>query len=125
MTPLRSSNFVCSSLENKLSGTIPHLEFSIEIQSNNLSYEGNPYKPYQQFLYTLITHLQARGYGYRRIAKKLNAWGLKTPRGNTFFNTSISSIVKRRHERDVRIEQVRNKEYPIKIGKFELNYYTY
>ena len=26
---------------------------------------------------------------------------------------------------DIRIEQVRNKEYPIKIGKFSIKYYTY
>ena len=39
--PLLWSSFVCSSLENILSGTIPHLEFSIEIQSNNLMYNPN------------------------------------------------------------------------------------
>ena len=123
--PLRSSNFVCSSLENILSGTIPHLEFSIEIQSNNLTYGGNPYTAYQQFLYVLIKCLHDKGYGYRRIAHKLNKWNVKTTRGNTWFNTSVSSVLKRRHERDVRIQEIRNKEYPIKIGKFRLTYYTY
>ena len=39
------SSFVCTSLE----GTIPHLEFSIEIQSNNLTYQGNPYTERQQY----------------------------------------------------------------------------
>ena len=134
-TPLLLSNFVCSSLENSpsspansqnvLSGTIPHLEFSIEIQSNNLTYQGNPYTKYQQFLYVLIKSLHDKGYGYRRISYKLNDWGVKTARGNTWFNTSVSSVLKRKHQRDERIEQIRNKEYPVKIGKFRLTYYTY
>ena len=121
----RSSSFVCSSLENILSGTIPHLEFSIEIQSNNLTYEGNPYTAYQQFLYTLIKSLHYKGYGYRRIAHKLNKWNVKTSRGNTWYNTSVSSVLKRKHERDLRIQEIRNKEYPIKIGKFSVKYYTF
>jgi len=124
-TVLRSSSFVCSSLENILSGTIPHLEFSIEIQSNNLTYEGNPYTTYQQFLYTLIKSLHYKGYGYRRIAHKLNKWNVKTSRGNTWYNTSVSSVLKRKHERDLRIQKIRNKEYPIKIGKFSIKYYTF
>ena len=121
MIPSRWSSFVRSPLE----GTIPHLEFSLEIQSNNLTYQGNPYTKHQQFLYTLIKCLHDKGYGYRRIAHKLNKWNVKTTRGNTWFNTSVSSVLKRRHERDVRIQEIRNKEYPIKIGKFRLTYYTY
>jgi hypothetical protein len=112
-------------VRSPLQGTIPHLQFSIEIQSNNLTYQGNPYTKYQQFLYILIKSLHDKGYGYRRISYKLNDWGVKTPRGKTWFNTSVSSVLKRRHERDIRIEQVRNKEYPIKIGKFSIKYYTY
>ena len=119
--PLRWNRIVCSSLE----GTHAHLVFSIEIQSNNLTYQGNPYTKYQQFLYILIKSLHDKGYGYRRIAHKLNKWNVKTTRGNTWFNTSVSSVLKRKHERDVRIQEIRNKEYPIKIGKFAIKYYTY
>ena len=108
-----------------LSGTIPHLEFTLEIQSNNLTYQGNPYTEYQQFLYTLIKSLHDKGYGYRRISHKLNKWGLQTPRGKTWFNTSVSSILKRKHQRDNRIQDIRNKVFPTKIGKFKLTYYTY
>ena len=121
-------NVVQPTASNKdvvLSGTIPHLEFTLEIQSNNLTYQGNPYTEYQQFLYTLIKSLHDKGYGYRRISHKLNKWGLQTPRGKTWFNTSVSSILKRKHERDIRIQDTRNKEFPVKIGKFRLNYYTY
>ena len=103
---------------------MPHLEFSIEIESNNLTFE-NIYTPYQQFLYALCKQLHDKGYGYRRIAKMLNKWGVSTARGNSFYNTSVSSILKRRHERDIRIEEMRNKEFPVKIGKFSLKYYTF
>ena len=41
------------------------------------------------------------------------------------INTSVSSVFKRKHERDVRIQEIRNQEYPIKIGKFAIKYYTY
>ena len=134
--PSQWSSFVGVTLANQnsssatgrdvvLSGTIPHLEFTLEIQSNNLTYQGNPYTEYQQFLYTLIKSLHDKGYGYRRISHKLNKWGLQTPRGKTWFNTSVSSILKRKHERDVRIQEIRNQEYPIKIGKLSVKYYTY
>ena len=112
-------------MRSPLEGTIPHLEFSLEIQSNNLTYQGNPYTKYQQFLYTLIKCLHDKGYGYRRIAHKLNKWNVKTTRGNTWFNTSVSSVLKRKHERDVRIQEVRNQKYPVKIGKLSIKYYTY
>ena len=107
-----------------LKGTIPFLVFSLEISSNNLTYEGNPYTTYQQYLYTLIRTLYDRGNGYRKIARKLNKWGVKTPRGKTWFNTSVSSVLKRRYERDARIK-VRNKEYPIKVGKLSVHYEEY
>jgi len=130
------NDFACSPLANRnkppatekdvvLSGLIPHLQFTLEIQSNSLTYQGNPYTKYQQFLYALCIQLHDKGYGYRRIAKMLNKWGLKTNRGNTFFNTSISSILKRKHQRDERIQDTRNKDFPIKIGKFKIKYYYY
>mgnify|MGYP003687198827 CR=1 FL=1 len=70
-TCLANQDRVAASTESVvLSGTIPHLEFTLEIQSNKLTYEGNPYTENQQFLYTLIKCLQDKGYGYRRIAHK-------------------------------------------------------
>ena len=54
-----------------LSGIIPHLQFTLEIQSNNLTYQGNTYTKYQQFLYDLCKQLHDKGYGYRRIANLL------------------------------------------------------
>ena len=117
---LLSSRFVCSYLNS----AIPHLEFSLIIQSKNLTYKGNNYTKHQQFLYVLCQQLHDKGHGYRKIAKILNKWGLKTNRENTFFNTSISSILKRKHQRDARIEDTRHKVYPVKIGKLSINYYV-
>ena len=65
------------------------------------------------------------GLGYRKISRKLNEMNIKTIRGNTWFNTSVSSVLKRKHERDLRIQEICNKEYPIKIGKFSVKYYTF
>ena len=65
------------------------------------------------------------GLGYRKISRKLNEMNIKTTRGNTWFNTSVSSVLKIKHERDLRIQEIRNKEYPIKIGKFSVKYYTF
>ena len=83
-SPLANQNRIAASTESVvLSGTIPHLEFTLEMQSNNLTYQVNPYTEYLQFLYTLIKSLHDKGYGYRRIAHKLNKWNVKTTRENT------------------------------------------
>ena len=113
------------STDEMSSGTVPHLVFSLEIQSNNLVFEGNPYTERQIKLHSLIVRLQNRGLGYRRIAKKLNAYGIKTTRGKSWYNTSVSSMLKKKSQRDARYTELRNREYPIKIGKFSLKYYTY
>jgi hypothetical protein len=73
----------------------------------------------------LIKSLHDKGYGYRRIAHKLNNWGVKTARGKKWFNSSVSSVLKRKHERDLRIQEIRDKVFPVKIGKFAIKYYTY
>jgi len=65
------------------------------------------------------------GLGYRKISRKLNEMNIKTTRGNTWFNTSVSSVLKRKHERDLRIQEIRNKKFETKIGKFSVNYYSY
>jgi len=56
------------------------------------------------------------GLGYRRIASKLNTFGIKTTRNTTWNNAKVYSVLKRRHQRDVRIEDIRNKKYPIHIS---------
>jgi len=69
--------------------------------------------------------MKDEGLGYRRISRKLNQWGVKTHRGKEWFNTSVSSVLKRKHERDVMNNQIRNQYFPSKVSKFEINYYVF
>ena len=104
---------------------IPCLEFSIELQSNNLIYQ-NEYTKRQQVIYVLIQHLHdIEGWGYRKISKWLNKSGIKTHRGKNWFNSSVISVLKRKHQRDLMNEQIRNQHFPSKVSKFEVNYYVF
>jgi hypothetical protein len=69
--------------------------------------------------------MKEEGMGYRRISRKLNDWGIKTLRDKQWFNTSVSSVLKRKHERDVMINEIRDQHYPSKVSKMELKYYTF
>ena len=76
-------------------------------------------------IYCLIQFMKEEGMGYRRISRKLNDWGIKTHRDKQWFNTSVSSVLKRKHERDVMINEIRDQHYPSKVSKMELKYYTF
>ena len=98
------------------------LEFSIEFQSNKLIYHKE-YTKRQQIIYVLIKHLyDIEGWGYRKISQWLNKSGIKTHTGK---NWGVISVLKRKHEYDLRIEQIRNQYFPTKISKLEVNYYTF
>ena len=104
---------------------IPCLEFSIEFQSNKLIYQKE-YTKRQQVIYVLIKYLHdTEGWGYRKISQWLNQSGIKTHRGKKWFNSSVISVLKRKHQRDLRIQQIRNQHFPTKISKFEVNYYIF
>ena len=104
---------------------IPCLEFSMEFQSNKLIYQKE-YTKRQQIIYVLIQHLHDReGWGYRKISKWLNQSGIKTHTGKNWFSSSIISVLKRKHERDLMNEQIRNQYFPSKVSKFEVNYYIF
>jgi len=104
---------------------IPCLEFSIEFQSNKLIYHKE-YTKRQQIIYVLIKHLHdIEGWGYRKISQWLNQSGIKTHRGKKWFNSSVISVLKRKHEYDLRVQQIRNQHFPTKISKFEVNYYIF
>ena len=104
--------------------TIPFVEFNIQFQTNSLIYDKG-YSTRQYMIYSLILFMKEEGLGYRRISKKLNQWGIKTHRGCEWFNTSVSSVLKRKHERDDLVNNIRNKHYPSKISKMKLKYYTF
>jgi len=104
--------------------TTPFLVFSIEIQSNDLSYHQE-YSKRQEIVYRLIKHLHNEGLGYRKISQKLNSWGIKTQRGKQWFNTSVSSVLKKKRLRDNRIKDVRNQVFEPVISKMRVVYYTF
>ena len=72
-------------------------------------------------VYKLIKHLHEKeGLGYRKISQKLNSWGIKTHRGKEWFNTSVFSVLKRKHQREERVETVREKDSSLSISKFSV-----
>ena len=123
-----SNLFHCSRLNLKvhqIPEIIPYLEFSMEFQSNKLIYQKE-YTKRQQIIYVLINHLHDReGWGYRKISHWLNQSGIKTLRGKNWFSSSVISVLKRKHERDLMNEEIRNQYFPSKISKFEVNYYIF
>jgi hypothetical protein len=52
----------------------------------------------------------------------MNEWGISTQRGNQWLPQSVHSVLKRKSQRDTRVEDIRNKQYPLKIGKFSITY---
>ena len=76
-------------------------------------------------IYSLIQLLREEGMGYRKISRKMNDWGIKTHRGHKWFNTSVSSVLKRKHERDLLFDEIRNRHYPSQISKMKLKYYHF
>jgi hypothetical protein len=55
----------------------------------------------------------------------LNQSGIKTHTGKKWFSSSVISVLKRKHERDLMNEQIRNQHFPSKVSKFEVNYYIF
>ena len=77
------------------------------------------YSQRQEKLHRIIKKLQEyRSMSLKSLADKLNALGIKTHRGKSFSSGSIHSILKRKKERDIWIEKVRNKNYPVIIENF-------
>ena len=105
--------------------TTPFLVFSIEIQSNDLSYHQE-YSKRQEIVYQLIKHLHEKEeLGYRKISQKLDSWGVKTQRGKQWFNTSVSSVLKKKRLRNERVESIRNQVFEPVISKMRVKYYTF
>ncbi len=94
----------------------------MEFQSNQLIYQKE-YTKRQQVIYVLINHLHnSDGWGYRKISKWLNQSGIKNHTGKKWFASSVI-VLKRKYERNLMNEQIRNQHFPTKISKFEVNYY--
>ena len=70
-----------------------------------------PYSEYQQFLHDTIKELHDGGMGYRKIAEWLREKGYQTPRGQRFYGNHVFSILKRKRQRDERLNQDVEREY--------------
>lgn len=116
LSPL--NRFGCYPLEE---GLIPYIVFSMTLQSNDLIPEQT-YNPKQEVLYKLIVQLRSDGLSFIKISKKLNAWGIKTYRGNTWLPQSVHSVLKKKSLREHRIRTQRKKYFPVVISEFKLKY---
>ena len=65
--------------------------------------------------------MYGEGLGYRKIATKLNSYGIKTARDTGWTNTKVFFILKRK--RDERVEELRLKKYPIVFTSFGFKYH--
>ena len=98
--------------------SVKTLSFNILFQRNDLIYL-RPYSERQKKLHRILKKLQEdRNLSLKSIANKLNALGIKTHRGKSFSSGSIHSILKRKKERDMWIEEVRNRKPSIQIKNF-------
>ena len=104
------------SVVHQITTTIPFLEFSTQFQSNNFIYDKGYSKTTTSNLLSNHT-LKRRRIRIYENSRKLNQCGIKTHRGKQWFNTSVSSALKRKHERDVLFDEMRNRNYPAKISK--------
>ena len=96
-----------------------YLHFVLYCRSNNLTYEKE-ISARQFALLRIIKTLKNEGLGYRKIAKWLNVSGIKTHTNKDFKNNHVHAILKRFSERDERYQQIRNKKYRSRLGKFKL-----
>ena len=78
----------------------------------------------RSFIFLSIIFIIER-WGYRKISKCLNQSGIMTFRGRNWFSSSVISVLKRKHEHDLRIQQIRNQHFPNKVSKLEDNYYVF
>ena len=99
-----------------------YLCFVVSLRSNNLTHLQK-YSKRQECLFNFIQYLHdEKGMGYRKISQFLNKSGIKTQRNKTFSNSSVHSILKRKKQREERIEKVRNKRYESSMGKMTLEF---
>ncbi|MAI55734.1 MAG: hypothetical protein CMP93_00610 [Gammaproteobacteria bacterium] len=98
-------------------------QFVVTLRTNTLVHQQK-YKLRQDTLYKLIHHLkESEGQRYRKIAYKLNSWGVRSERGKRWVSASVHSVLKKRAEREERIANQRNSQYPVEIGEISLRYY--
>ena len=96
-----------------------YLCFTVSIRTNLLMHHQDRWTPQQEKTIQLVKKLKKSGLGYRKIAKYLNAKGIKTSKGNSWKNTQVFSFLKRYKERRERLAFI-EKEYEPVWGKMEV-----
>ena len=92
------------------------LTFDLTVRSPSLRIP--PYSEYQQLLYDTIIELQNKGLNLTQIADWLNENGYQTPRGHTFKNNHVHSIVKKKRIRTERL----SKTYPSEMTNLGIRF---
>ena len=83
----------------------------MEFQSNKLIYQKE-YTKRQQIIYFLISHHHEREeWAYRKISQWLNQSSILIHIGKNWFSSSFISVLKRKHQRDLMNEQLRNQYF--------------
>ena len=99
-----------------------YVTFIVSVRTNKLTHLQK-YSKRQECLYQLIKYLHdEKQMGYRKISRFLNNVRIRTHRNKTFSNSSVHSILKRKKQREERIEKVRNKKYESSMGKMTLEF---
>ena len=63
---------------------------------------------------------EKQGIGYRKIAKKLNSWRIKSEKGiKVWHGNNVYGILKRMAERELRLER-QKQIYEAEISKMEI-----
>ena len=91
--------------------------FTVTIRTNKFALKQNKkYSTEQEKLFQKINSLHKSGFGYRKIAHKLNLENIRTHRGNEWKCNNVYSVLKRHKERENRLDYI-NKEFEPLWGK--------
>jgi len=91
------------------SHSMSRVHHGIPIQPTHLS---KKYTKRQQVIYLLIHQLhESEGWCYRKISQWLNKSSILTHTGKNWFSSSVISVLKRKHERDLMNQQIRNQYF--------------
>ena len=101
---------------------VESISFVISLRTNKLVYNQDRYTDEQEHLFQLVNHLHESGLGFRKISQYLNERGYKLKCNKEFRNSDVWSLILRNRQRKERIE-LRNKEYPLTIKDFRLNFW--
>ena len=90
-----------------------YLCFTVSVRTNRLMHHQDRWTLQQEETIQLVKKLQKSGLGYRKIAKYLNAKGIKTSKGDSWKNTTVFSFLKRYKERQERLAFIEKKYEPV------------